>query len=217
VSRVPLPTGYLSAAGLSLLANLLWTVGRTADVVILDRVVVDRARFGCYTFALTLVTILSLVNSTVQVVTVPFFAARHEAADWVIRNARKWQLAGGLVTVVVAVGLQAGVTLLIVPVYGQAYAGAAYFLAPLLLAQCLLATFHILSAALAGMGMISVNTTVGAIVVPVSVGISYYMATRYGIDGAVWGQVLSAAIYALVQSSWGWLALSRRVKPTAPI
>ncbi len=215
VRREPLPTGYLKVAGLALLGVLLWTAGRTADVVILDRLTTERARFGCYSFALALAMIMSLINGSVQTVTVPFFSTRHQAADWVLAKARKWQAAGALLSLF---GTFAAITLaalLIRPFYGPAYTETVSFLVPLLLAQCVLATFHIQAAALIGLGLVRVNTIIAAIVVPISVLVTYEMARKYGITGAAWGQVVSAGIYAVMQSFWGWTVLSRRSKAQA--
>jgi len=215
--KLMLPEGYMKVAGLAMIATLLWTAGRTADVVILDRLVTNRVKFGCYSLALSISTIVSIINATVQIVTVPYFSKRHESGDWVLRNARKWQIAGTLVCIGVSILIITGVALLLKPIYGTAYTVAAYYLVPLLLAQCLLATFHIQAAAMGGIGLVKVNTTIGAIVVPISVGISYFMAKKYGIEGAIWGQVISAAFYAIVQSVWGWEILSRRARGQRPV
>jgi hypothetical protein len=36
------------------------------------------------------------------------------------------------------------------------------------------------------------------------------MANRYGVWGAAWAQVISAAVYAGLQSIWGWVVLYRK-------
>jgi O-antigen/teichoic acid export membrane protein len=148
--------------------------------------------------------------STAQTVAIPFFSARHQDGEWVLLNARKWQVAGALLGAFGAAVVFCAVTLLIQYFYGHAYASAISFLIPVLLAQCLLATFHVQAAALIGMNLVRVNTVVAAIVVPLSVLVTIIMANRYGVWGAAWAQVISAAVYAGLQSIWGWVVLYRK-------
>jgi O-antigen/teichoic acid export membrane protein len=210
--RVPLPIGYMGVAGLALLANFLWTVGRTVNVVVLDRVATDRVQFGCYSLAISIGMIMSLIISTIQIVAIPFFSAHHDDGEWVLLNARKWQLAGAIVGAIGAAVVFCVAAPLIKFVYGRAYAEAIAFLIPVLVAQVLLATFHIQAAALIGMNLVRVNTIVAAVVVPLSVLAAIIMASRYGVWGAAWSQVLAYTVYAGLQSIWGWAALSRKAE-----
>jgi O-antigen/teichoic acid export membrane protein len=210
--RVQFPVGFLQTAGFAFVANICWSAGRTADVVVLDRYLVDRAQFGCYALAITIVSILSVVSSSIQVVTVPFFAAHSQDGEWVLLNARKWQFAGLIVALFSAVAVICFATVLVRFVYGEIYLPTILFLIPLLIAQCLLSTFHIQAAALMGTNLVRVNTIVAAIVVPLSVITAIFMIRKYGVWGAAWAQVISAFVYAGFQSSWGWVALSRKAR-----
>jgi O-antigen/teichoic acid export membrane protein len=206
----PFPVGYMHVAAFALLGSLLWTVGRTADVVILDQLTCDRVQFGCYALANTIGMIMSFISSTVQVVAIPFFSSHFQDVEWVMMNARKWQIVGAFLGTFGAAAVFCAATLLIKFIYGEAYARTTSFLIPVLIAQCLLATFHILAAALVGMNLVRVNTMVATIVMPLSVLTTLVMSREYSIWGAAWAQVISATIYACMQSIIGWRALSRK-------
>ena len=205
-----LPIGYTRVAGLALLANVIWTIGRTVDVVVIDRFTSNRAQFGCYALATSIAMLTTLMISIVQVIAIPYFSANHLNAKWVLLNAKKWQKAGTLLASFGAVAVYFAATLIVRFIYGHAYSEAILFLIPILLAQCLLATFHIQSAALIGMNLVSVNTMTAALVVPLSVLVTIILARQYGAWGCAWAQVISAGIYAGLQYCLGWSALIRK-------
>ena len=118
-------------------------------------------------------------------------------------------MVGTLSTVVAAIAAFGLGAALIRHLYGNAYSAAVSFLVPLLLAQIILGTFHIQSSALLGIGLVRINTCVSALAVPLSVLCCIIMVRCWGIGGAAWAQVISASLYAVIQSAWGWLALTR--------
>ena len=78
-----LPTGFAAVATYALAGNLCLTVGRSADVVIMDRFVDDRGLFGCYALALTILGLPMMVNGALATVAVPYFSARLGSPAWV--------------------------------------------------------------------------------------------------------------------------------------
>jgi O-antigen/teichoic acid export membrane protein len=208
--REPLPAGYIRIAAFTLVGNVLWCVGRTVDVVVLDQLACDRAQFGCYSLVNTIGVVMTLILTTVQVVAVPFFSSHYQDMNWILRNTFRWQIVGAITGVFGAAFAFAGASLLIRFFYGSAYSAATSFLIPVLLAQCLLSTFHLLAAALTGINLVRVNTLVAAIVVPLSVLTTILMANWDGVRGAAWAQVISAAVYACMQSALGWTAIYRK-------
>jgi O-antigen/teichoic acid export membrane protein len=190
-------------------------IGQSADIIIMDRWISDRRLFGCYVLALSITAVLGLVNSTLQAVAMPFFAARHEDPGWIIHRARKWQQVG-ICSATVAAGLVFALSYLFLPLlFGDSYGDATVMLVPLLASFCIRSTFHILVVALTGTGQMGVNTAVAAIVMPISVGVAYVLTRSYGIWGAIWTQVIAGSTYALLQSVWGWRVLSRAAAQAA--
>ncbi len=207
-----LPPGFMKVASLAFAGTLLWTVGRTVDVVLLDRFTLDRAVFGCYALATTMAMVISLVNSATQVVATPFFSSHFTDGRWVLHNAAKWQVVGVIVSVCCAATLYLLVNVLVHFVYGSQYSLTVDIVVPVLLANCLLGSFHILSAALIGINLVKVNTLVAAVVIPLSVLVTFLMVSQYGVWGAAWAQVIAAVTYAAIQSSLGWTLLVRNAR-----
>jgi O-antigen/teichoic acid export membrane protein len=210
--RHRLPDGFITTGIYALSASITWTVGRTIDLLIMDRLVSDRHLIGCYALATTLLLVPNLVNGTVQAIATPHFSSNSADSAWLRRWALKAQVAFGLGALPVAVLTFAAGAILVKFVFGERYIPALWLLIPLLGGYLLQSTFHVLSVALIGCGYTRINLIVGLIVIPVGVVLTYVMVRRYGVWGAAWAQVATGAVYSVVQSSMGWPTLHRHIQ-----
>jgi O-antigen/teichoic acid export membrane protein len=145
----------------------------------------------------------------VQNVGLPYFAAHHRDARWLLKTAMKAQALAAAASVLLAAVAGAGCYVLVTWFYGPAYFPTRYFVVPMLAAYCIMSTFHILSIALTGAGFMRVNLIVSIIVLPVSVTTTYCCIRAFGVVGAAWAQLANASFYALLQHGVGWRCLLR--------
>lgn len=197
----PLPSGFIAIGLYACIGNMLWTVGRSIDIVIMDRVVMDRALFGCYALATIFVMVPALINTSIQSVASPIFSQKAHDINWVIRRVKETQCLAAIFSLIVSVIVFFLAKILVGQYYGPQYSGTISLLAILLGAFCVSSSFHMISAALVGLGKVRLNTTIAAVVIPSSVILTFVLIKNYGIRGGAWAQFISSAIYAIVQIS----------------
>jgi len=207
ISGRALPTGFIKAGIFALAATVLWTVGKSADVVIIDKLVANRDLFGAFVLAATLLAFPNMICSSIQSVAIPYFAERLRDPKWLIGTARKLQagvtaisVGSAAITYVCALGL-------VHYLYGRAYAATPNLLLPMLVGFIFISTITINSAALLGVGLVRINTLVASVAVPLAVGVSYVMIRHFGVWGAAWAQAVNGGVYAGLQSFLGWRSL----------
>jgi O-antigen/teichoic acid export membrane protein len=209
-----LPTGLWSITFLAFSSIVVCALGRNLDLVIMDRLVTDRALMGSFALVASFLILPQTLTSAVQSVGLPYFAAHHREPRWLLRTAAKAQALAAFASLLVAAVVAVGCYALVTWFYGPAYFPTRQLVLPMLAAYCVTSSFHILSIALTGAGLMRVNLTVSVIVLPVSVATTYGCIRAFGVFGAAWAQLANASFYALLQHSVGWYYLLRyRVEP----
>ena len=211
--KVVWSTGLLAMGG-----NLLYSMSRSLDIVIMDRLVTDRALMGSFALASSFMMFPQFLISAVQTVGVPYFAARFREPQWLLKTTIKAQAVALLLSFVIAALFYLGCLALVHWFYGPSYAPTARLIVPMLGAFCLNSTFNVLSMALFAIDMVRINVLVAVIMFPISVAMSYGCIRQFGVAGAVWAQLANAFLYALVQHGIGWRVMlnqRKRIFPTA--
>lgn len=204
-----LPQGLWPTAFLALSSMVVCSFSRNLDLLIMDRLITDRALMGSFALVASFLILPQTLTSAVQSVGLPYFAARHRDPRWLVRTAAKTQALAALASLAVAGAVFAGCYALVTWFYGPAYFPTRQLALPMLLAYWMNSTFHILAIALTGAGLMRVNLAVSMIVLPVSVATTYLCIRKFGVFGAAWAQFANASFYALLQHAAGWRYLFR--------
>lgn len=212
-----LPVGLWPTAFLALSSMVVYQFGRNLDMVIMDRLVTDRALMGSFALVASFLILPQTLTSAVQNVGLPYFAAHHREPRWLLRTAFKAQTVAAFASLLVAAVVAAGCYALVTWFYGPAYFPTRQLVLPMLGAYCISSTFHILAIALTGAGLMRINLAVSVIVLPITVATTYFCICRFGVFGAAWAQLANAALYALLQHAAGWHYLLRYRPETEPL
>jgi len=204
-----LPPGLWSLALFAFGATVICQIGRSMDMLMLDRMAHDRPLLGCFALATSLLLLPGLFTSTIQQVANPYFAPHHGDRHWLVSTAIKTQVIATLGSFVLAVAVYTGTMVLLRWVYTPAYRPTEFLMLPMLAAYVLNSSYHLLSSALFAAGLTRVNFQVSVLMLPVSLGCSYFGIRSHGVAGAAWAQFANAAFYALLQHALGWRALLR--------
>jgi O-antigen/teichoic acid export membrane protein len=197
---------------------IVYSFSRNLDMVIMDRLVADRALMGSFALVASFLILPQTLTSAVQNVGLPYFAAHYREPHWLVRTALKAQALAALTSFLLAAVVALGCYALVTWFYGPAYYPSRLLVLPMLGAYCISSTFHILAIALTGAGLMRVNLIVSIVVLPVSVATTYLCIRAFGVFGAAWAQLANASFYALLQHGVGWRYLLRyrpEVQPSA--
>jgi O-antigen/teichoic acid export membrane protein len=195
--RQPLPTLFTSMAVYSMLGNAVHTLAKHGDLYLLGLYNPDPVETGYYSLATIFIMGATIVVSTVQTLTLPYFSEKGWDGAWVRKYLVKtqWQTVGVGVGIAVLVHLAAwGVIRLL---YSPDYLRTMVYLDVLLLYFVLRSGYAIIGTALMGIGLPKYNLMGVCISTPVSLLLGYLGLQRYGMMGLAWAQVI-AQVFTLV-------------------
>ena len=186
----------------SVAANLLGSLGRYLDIFLLNFLVSDRVAFGYYGIATIFIQGLDHVTATVQAIATPYFSEKSNDREEFLRVLRKYQRLMIALAFGISVVASIAVPLLIQLVYGDEYAPAGTYFRVLVIRYFFWSCYALLGIAVLGLGQMRFNFAAAAISLPISLALTYFCITRYGIIGAAVGQGISyliqLAVYALM-------------------
>ncbi len=203
------PDLFMRYALFSVFANGVSMLGQRGDVYILDHFATNREMIGYYSLAIVFVGAASHVTSAVQSIVTPYFSEHAEDAVWFRRQLIINQVRMAALSVLVAVGVYAGASILIPLVYGAAYRPALTFLAVLLVKYIVWSSYAVMGPALLGIGLLHYNLIVVSITTPIGLALSCFLLQQMGIVGVAWAQVISAGLTFLFMAVSIWIAMRR--------
>jgi len=176
----------------SVSANGISTIGQYMDIFVLNYLIKDRVGFGYYGLATIFIIGLNYITHTAQAIATPYFSEKSDDKKEFLRVLKKYERVMILVAFAVSI-----TTFFLVPpfikiVYGNSYASAGFYFRILVLKYFFWSCYALLGVAIVGLGKMRYNFLSVSISVPISLLLSYFFITSYGIEGAA---VAQAAAY----------------------
>jgi len=184
----------------SVFANGVSTVGQYMDIFMLNYLIKDREGFGYYGLATIFILGLNYITSTIQSIATPYFSEKSNDKKDFLRVLKKYEKLMILLALTIST-----VAIIIVPpfikiVYGNNYALAGFYFRVLVLKYFFWSCYALSGVAILGLGKMRYNFLSGSISVPISIILSYFFITSYGIMGAAVAQALSYFITLIIVS-----------------
>ena len=204
------PPGFLMMAAQSLLASIVWSVGRTGDLVMLDRLSADRSGIAAYAVAQTIVVMAGSLLGGLQTVAVPYFAEMRPGSGEL--RGRLWRNQVRLTSLAAISATCAWVAAAVFSVMflGPSYRQLPVFAVLLLLGFVMQSTFSLVAAALIGIGRVDVNLKVAIVATAAGLGMCWAGFRQWGLLGMAIGQAGGLALYAVIQWTTAWPILTQR-------
>jgi len=189
VRDVPMPEEFMRISLLSMLVNVINTLGQYGDIFILDHFTSDRKAIGCYSLATFFILGAMQVTNTATSIATPYFSERAHDRVWSKGALIRTQLHMSALSAVVAVAVYGIASFLVSVFYGTDYKPALFYLAILLIRYFLWSSCAIIGVSLFGQGLVHYNFIISIIFVPAGLIFSYFMLKYFGIAGVAWAQV----------------------------
>jgi O-antigen/teichoic acid export membrane protein len=176
----------------SVAGNVIATIGQFMDIFMLNYLIKDRVSFGYYGLATIFIIGLNYITSTVQSIATPYFSDKSDDKKEFLRVLTKYEN----LMILLALGVSIIAFLIIPPfieiVYGNSYAPAGIYFRILVLKYFFWSCYALFGVAILGLGKMKYNFLSVSISVPISLILSYFFITSYGVIGAA---VAQAAAY----------------------
>ena len=192
----------------SVAANAVSTIGAYMDIFMLNYLIKDREGFGYYSLATIFILGLNYITSTVQSISTPYFSEKMEDKKEFIRVLKKYTKL--LVLLSFGVGILA---FIIVPpfiafFFGVNFKPAGVYFRILLLKYFFASCCALSGVAILGLGKMNYNFLNVLVVVPISLSLSYFFITFYGIIGAAVAQAVAYFVTLII----AWLMINHIIK-----
>lgn len=182
----------------SVSANAVSVIGQYMDIFMLNYLVKDREGFGYYGLATIFILGLAYIVSTVQSITAPYFSEKSNDKAEFLRVLQKYTK----LMILLSLGVSILAFLIIPPFveffYGNNYEPVGIYFRILLLKYFFYSCFALLGIAIFGLGKMKYNFLSGFIIVPISLILSYFLITSYGIVGAAVAQAIAYFITLVI-------------------
>lgn len=184
----------------SVSGNAVSTIGRYMDIFMLNYLIKDRVSFGYYALSTIFILGMDYITSTAQTIATPYFSEKSSDRAEFLRVLKKYEK----LMVLLAMGVSI-IAFLIVPpfiktVYGNNYAPAGSYFRVLTLKYFFWNCYALFGVAILGLGKMRYNFFFVSISVPISLILSYFFITFYGIMGAAVAQALAYFITLIIVS-----------------
>lgn len=182
----------------SVAGNAIATIGQFADIFMLNYLIKDRVSFGYYGLATIFIIGLNYITSSVQSIATPYFSEKSDDKKEFLRVLKKYEK----LMILLALGVSIVAFLIIPPfieiIYGNSYASAGVYFRILVLKYFFWSCYALLGVAILGLGKMRYNFFSVSISVPISLFLSYFFITSYGITGAAVAQALAYFITLII-------------------
>lgn len=182
------------------LANVINMVTLYFDIFLLNHLISNSTELGYYGFALTIISGLRIITTTIQQFVTPFFS---EFSNNYEQSRKAFEKANRLLmTIIVITGV---VSLLIVPfiiqfIYSGKYDNSIYYFQLLTLAWVVRGIASLKAPFLLAMGYVKIIFYSVLIIFLISVIPYWLLINKYEVLGAVYGQIFTAIVFFVVIS-----------------
>lgn len=174
----------------ALAANIVGSILTTIDVYMINYFVSDRSVVGFYMFALTLVSIYQLFPTSIQQIAMPFFSSKSsEFNDW-FKSYKKYNRINHFMIPLIVISGAFFVAFLVPITFGGKYDQSIPFFIFISIGWGIRNLNVMKGTALMGMGKFSLNFKSSLISLFISFPIVLVAIGTYGIQGAIFSQVL---------------------------
>lgn len=186
-------------------ANAISTIGSHMDIFMLNFLTTDRVSFGYYGVATIFIMAMRQVTDVVKEIASPYFSEKSHDKKEFMRVLRKYEK----LMVILALGLTI-ISVIVVPafiqfVYGVNFASTGLYFSILAIRFLIGNSYSILGVAVWGVGKVKYNFLSTTLNVPVTIILSYFFITNYGILGAAIAQAVASFV-----SLFFWVPITKK-------
>ena len=174
----------------------------------LNYLIKDRESLGYYGLATIFIIGLNYITSTVQSIATPYFSEKSDDRNEFLRVLKKYQKLMVLLALVVSITAFLIVPPLIKMAYGNSYASAGLYFRILVMKYFFWSCYALPGVAVLGLGKMRYNFLSVCISFPISLFLSYFFITLYGITGAALAQAAAYFITLIIV----WFMLQHVIK-----
>jgi len=187
------------------LGVLLTVLSQNMDIYLLGLFNVDSSLIGVYAVATLFFLSGTVITGTVQTIITPYFSEKQGDLSWVINKAAYYQKKLIYFSIVVAVGLLVGSSLLVNLYFGKEYDEAITIGYVLILKYFIWSCFCIYGAVLFSIGIVKEGIYISIIILIANVALSFLLFPYFNIYGVALAQVGVALLQMfLVLKLFNW-------------
>lgn len=180
------------------LGNFTSQISASTDILILSYLVKDVQAIGFYSIAQIIVTTLRIAPLTLNQIMVPYVSEASSNKEKLKKIMTKYSSYNILITCALCIGSYFIVPVLISLLFGHTYLASVEYFKILLIGLIFWSLYSIKGIILWGVGKVNRNFYFGAIMVPISLLITYFCIKYFGVVGAAYGSTLSYATGCLL-------------------
>ena len=198
----------------SLLANLIGPLNNQLDLLLLDRLVLDRQQLGTYSLAIIFFTALMQLYNTLQMMIIPNLSELSGRKAEFRVMLKRYGLVLSVVCSIMAVAAAGIVPLGVAWLFGEKYQGFALIFLVMTIRFVANTPWSMARVSLVALGRMDQLVFATMLVLPITVVSTLWMVQVWGIIGAAWAQVVGTVclgLVALASSSGASRALERGV------
>jgi O-antigen/teichoic acid export membrane protein len=182
----------------SVSANAVSGMGKYMDIFMLNYLMQDRNSIGYYGLSTIFVLGMDYITSTVQSIATPYFSEKSNNKQEFLRVLWKYEK----LMIILAVCVAATAFIIVPPfiriVYGSNYEIAGICFRILALKYLFWSSYALIGTAIFGLGKVFHNFLADSAVVPISLGLSYFLVTYYGAIGAAVAQAVASVLAMII-------------------
>lgn len=166
-------------------------ISQNLDILILNFVILTRDDVGYYGFAVTLITMMSVISYSMYQIVVPYFSEKSSSIKEILVLFNKYELKWALLSLIILLlAVATAVPLLMYTMNGKYSESIQYFI-PLAAAWYFKSNLYYQAGAIFGMGKMSLLATFSIISVFITSFVLWIAIEIYGIIGAAYGMMFA--------------------------
>jgi len=178
----------------ALVVNMIGLIGSYTDVFLMNYLIVDKEAIGFYSFALTILLVMTMFRSTVCQFIVPYFSEKSNDIIQLQIVSKKYELINIVSTTIIAIALFFLVPPLVKLFFGNKFLESIPLFRILIWGEVFYSVINFKGYTMLGLGAIKSNFITSAISVTSGFVITYLFVQNLGIQGLAYGKVINSFI-----------------------
>lgn len=166
-------------------------ISQNLDILILNFIIITRDDVGYYGFAVTLITMMSVISYSMYQIVVPYFSSKSNNIKEILVLFNKYEIKWALISLIILIIAVAFTVPFLKYAMNGKYSDSVQYFIPLAISWYFKSNLYYQAGAIFGMGKMSLLATFSIISVLITSILLWIAITIYGIIGAAYGMMFA--------------------------